>query len=163
MILDKLKITFRKAKANDAYILSEYRVKFINEVFEIKTHPDAEQLKIELVEYFSQSIINKSVIAWLAEYENRIISTSCLVIWSAPPSYSSLKNKGKRGYILNMYTLNEFRRMGIASVLLEKLILEAKKMTLEFINLHATNDGIKVYKNMEFREPKFPELKLKIE
>ena len=148
MSLDRKKLTYRRAKSNDAYILSEHRVKFINEVFDIKTHPDAEQLKVELIEYFSQSIINKSIIAWLAEYENRIISTSCLVIQSAPPSYSSLKNKGKRGYILNMHTLNEFKKMGIASVLLEKLILEAKKVKLEFVNLHATNDGIEVYKNM---------------
>ena len=163
MILDRKKITFRRAKPDDAYILSEYRVKYINEVFGIKTHPDSEQLKIELIEYFSQSIINKSVISWLAEYENRIISTSCLVIWRAPLSYSSLGNKGKRGYILNMYTLNKYRKTGIATALLEKLIVEAKKMKLEFVNLHATNDGMMVYKNMGFAEPKFPELKLKIE
>jgi len=35
-------------------------------------------------------------------------------------------------------------------------------MRLEFVNLHATNDGIGVYKSMGFEETKFPELKLKL-
>lgn len=157
------KITYRKAIQADAPILAELRVKFINEVFDIKNHPDAGRLKLELTEYFSQAIISESVIVWVAEYDNRIISTSTLVIWSIPLSYSSLNNNGKRGYILNMYTEKEFRKLGIASELLEKLIVEAKKRNLEFVSLNASEDGINIYKNRGFKEPKYPELKLKIE
>lgn len=157
------KFNFRIATINDVRTLAKHRIKFLNEVFDLKTHPDSEQLEIELIDFFYKSINDNSLVAWIAEYENQIISTSSLVIWKAPLSYSGLGLEGKRGYILNMYTLNEFRKKGVSSLLLEKLIDEAKKMKLEFVNLHATEDGISLYKKIGFKEPKFPELKLKIE
>jgi len=163
MIYDEAKLRFRIATVNDSNILSEHRVKFLNEVYNINYHPEEEHLKTELIDYFSKSISNNTVIAWLAEYENKVISTSTLVIWNAPFSYSGLGKNGKRGYILNMYTLLPFRKKGIASTLLKKLILEAKNNNLEFVNLHATNDGIGVYKKIGFKAPTFPELKYKIE
>ncbi len=158
-----LEIKYRRATQNDIIILSEHRVKFINEVFNMATHPDELKLKDELITYFSKSLKDKSVIAWLALYEDKVIATSCLVIWHAPMSYAGLQSEGKRGYILNMYTLGVYRKKGIASRLLEKLIGEAKKMKLEYVSLHATEDGMRVYKNKGFAPPKFPELKLKIE
>jgi GNAT superfamily N-acetyltransferase len=163
MIINRTNITYRKAEVKDANVLAEYRVKFLNEIFNIDVHSETEQLRIELVDYFRQSLTNNSLIAWLAKYENKIISTSSLVIWQAPLSYSGLGKKGKRGYILNMFTLKEFRKNGIASVLLEKLLWEAKSLNLEFVHLHATDDGLGVYKKIGFKEPLYPELKLKID
>jgi ribosomal protein S18 acetylase RimI-like enzyme len=103
------------------------------------------------------------VIVWIAEYENRIVSTSTLVLWHAPPTYTGLGKKGRRGYILNMYTEKEFRKMGIASALLDKLIAEAKAMDLEYVHLHSTEAGIGIYRTQGFQDAKFPELNLDIE
>lgn len=157
------KITYRKATLKDVDTLAKLRVAFINEVFNIKQSKDSEQLKLELVDYFTDTLSAQSVIAWIAEYENRIVSTSTLVLWHAPPTYTGLGKKGRRGYILNMYTEKEFRKMGIASVLLDKLIAEAKAMDLEFVHLHASEDGIGIYRKMGFEDSKFPELNLVIE
>ncbi len=162
MVIEEKRITYRKAQEVDAGILSEYRVSFLNEVFGIDSHPNSGQLQVELEQFFIESLNDGSVIAWVAEYERKVISTSTLVIWKAPLSYSGLGCGGKRGYILNMYTLDEFRKNGIATVLLDKLIEEAKELNLELVTLHATVDGIRVYKNRGFQELDFPELKLKL-
>jgi len=49
MNIDKNSIIYRRAEIRDAAVLSEYRVKFLNEVFSLETHPDMEQLKNELI------------------------------------------------------------------------------------------------------------------
>ena len=156
------KIIYRKANQSDIGTLATLRVKFINDVFNIKKSKDSEQLRKELVEYFTTTLSDKSVIAWIAEYENRIISTSTLVIWHAPPTYTGLGKKGMRGYILNMFTEKPFRKKGIASVLLNKLINEAKALNLEYVHLHSTQDGIGVYKKQGFEDTKYPDLNLVI-
>lgn len=157
------KISYRKAMLKDVESLAKLRVEFINEVFNTENSKDSEQLRKELIEYFTTTISDKSVIAWIAEYENRIISTSTLVLWHAPPTYTGLGKKGMRGYILNMYTEKPFRKKGIVSVLLDKLINEAKVLNLEYIHLHSTEDGIGIYRKQGFRDTKFPELNLVIE
>jgi len=138
------------------------RVVFINEVFHIEKNKDSEQLREELVEYFTRTLLDQSVITWIAEYEQQIVSTGTLVLWHAPPTYTGLGNKGMRGYILNMYTEKEFRKKGIASILLDKLIKEAKALNLEYVHLHSTEDGIGIYRKLGFENTKFPELNMVI-
>lgn len=156
------KILYRKATLKDVETLAKLRVAFINEVFNIEENKDSDQLRKELAKYFTATISDQSVIAWIAEYENRIVSTSTIVIWHAPPTYTGLGKEGRRGYILNMYTAKEFRKKGIASVLLDKLIAEAKALDLEYVHLHASEDGIGIYKKLGFENSKFPELNLDI-
>ncbi len=86
-----------------------------------------------------------------------------MVLWHAPPTYTGLGKKGMRGYILNMYTEKAFRKKGIASILLDKLIKEAKALNLEYVHLHATQDGIEIYRKRGFQDAKFPELNMVIE
>lgn len=156
-------ITYRKATLQDVENLAELRVIFINEVFRKEKSQEGDQLKKELIEYFTASLNDLSNIVWIAEHENQIIGTSTLVIWHAPPTYSGLGKKGLRGYILNMYTEERFRKKGIASVLIEKLINEAKRLNLEFVHLHSTNDGIGIYRKMGFQDSNFPELILTLD
>ena len=162
-MINTSQINYRKATLKDIETLAKLRVVFINEVFNIKESEDSDQLRKELIEYFSGALSNQSVIAWIAEYKNRIVSTSTLVLWHAPPTYTGLGKKGLRGYILNMYTEKAFRKNGIASILLDKLINEAKALNLEYVHLHSTEDGIRIYRKQGFRETKFPELNLVIE
>lgn len=162
MNFNKDSIIYRRAELKDVEILAEHRIIFIHGIFNLEVTEKTEQLRKELIEYFRQAIPNKIFIAWLAEYENSIIATSGLAIWQAPLTYSGLGKKGRRGDILNMYTLPEYRKQGIASVLLDKLIEDAKELNLEYVGLHATDDGIGIYKNKGFKEPSYPELQLRL-
>lgn len=158
----KEKIVYRKAELKDVEILAEHRIIFIHGIFKIDVMEQTKQLRKELIEYFREAIPNKTFIAWLAEYEKKIIATSGLAIWQAPLTYSGLGKKGRRGDILNMYTLPEYRKNGIATVLLDKLIEDARELNLEYVGLHATDDGIGIYKSRGFKEPSYPELQLNL-
>ena len=155
------KISYRRATINDVETLAEYRVRFLNE---LNNHPEDDETKIlgkNLREYFCKTIPSNEFIAWLAEHNGRIVATSGMVLWHLPARYGGLLS-GKAGYILNMYTLPEARRKGICANLLSKLMEEARVLELRYLHLHASKDGINIYRKAGFNEPKQIELKLEL-
>src|SRR3954447_20733157 len=77
-------------------------------------------LERELKPYFAISIPSGEFIAYVAEADGRIVGTSGMVFHQHPPSGGNLS--GREAYIMNMYTLPEFRGRGIATELLRLLI-----------------------------------------
>jgi ribosomal protein S18 acetylase RimI-like enzyme len=104
----------------------------------------------KLEEYFSQNIANNTFISWVATENNEIIATSGVCFYQLPPNYSN--PSGKVAYITNMYTKREFRRKGIASKLLEKIIDEIRSLNYKIIRLHASLDGKNLYYKYGFSD-----------
>ncbi len=154
------KIKYSRATIDDIEILIEYRVRFLNEFFNHSDDEETEILKMELQQYFSKEIPLNSFISWLAEYNGKILGISGMVVWQIPANYNI--KSGKRGYILNMYTIPEARRNGISTQLLKKLIKEAKLLGINLLNLHPSEDGMNIYKKAGFIKPDHIELELKL-
>jgi ribosomal protein S18 acetylase RimI-like enzyme len=162
MKIEKKKITYRPATIDDVPVLVEYRVRFLNELY---NHPEDIATAIvrkSLQNYFTKTIPSKEFIAWVAEYNGKIIATSGMVVWQKPAIYNGVES-GKLGYLLNFYTIPEARRKGIATRLLNELIEEAKSIGLKYLHLHASKDGIGIYKKAGFIEPDQPELELRLQ
>ena len=83
-----------------------------------------------------------------------------MVIKEIPGDFT--KSSYLEGDILNMYTVPEARRLGISSMILEKLLAEAKTMGISKVALHTSKDGEKMYRNFGFSEPVYPYLELVI-
>ena len=108
MEFEKERIVYRPATINDVSALVDYRVRFLNELL---NHPDDDDTKVlrkSLVEYFTRAIPSKDFIAWVAEYDEKIIATSGMVVWQKPAIYGGVES-GKLGYLLNFYTVPEAR------------------------------------------------------
>jgi GNAT superfamily N-acetyltransferase len=153
------KVIYRRANVNDVETLVEYRVRFLNELY---NHPENDETKIlrkKLREYFSRTIPSKEFIAWLAECNGKIVGTGGMVVWQLPSRYGGLES-GRAGYVLNFYTVPETRRKGICTHLLNELIKEAKSLGIRYLHLHASKDGISIYRKAGFVEPNQTELKL---
>jgi GNAT superfamily N-acetyltransferase len=157
----KKRIAFRPATINDVSALVDYRVRFLNELL---NHPEDDTnkvLKKSLAEYFTRAIPSKDFIAWVAEYDEKIIATSGMVMWQKPAIYGGVES-GKLGYLLNFYTVPEARGKGIATRLLNELLGEAKLSGIKYLHLHASKDGISIYRKAGFTEPDRPELELRL-
>ncbi len=72
----------------------------------------------------------------------------------------SYKSSYLEGDILNMYTIPEVRRQGISSMILERLLAEAKSMGISKVALHTSKDGEILYRKFGFSEPAYPYLEL---
>ncbi len=143
-------IDYRKATMNDIDDLVRTRIEFIKEVQNLETEFDLSSLKESLYNYFMDTISENTFIAWLALDNNRIVATSGLCFYTLPPSYKNLS--GKVAYIMNMYTIREYRNQGIAARLFQRVIEEARGLGYKKISLHATESGKPLYTKFSFKE-----------
>jgi ribosomal protein S18 acetylase RimI-like enzyme len=61
-----------------------------------------------------------------------------------------------------MYTVPEARGKGICTRLLDELMKEARKLGLKYLQLHASEDGIGIYKKAGFTYPKQAEMTMRL-
>lgn len=64
------------------------------------------------------------------------------------PTYSH--PSGKRGHLMNVYTKEEYRRLGIGRKMVEMLISDAKEKGATEISLDATESGRPLYESLGF-------------
>lgn len=160
MKIDKTQINLKRATSSDIETLIEYRIQFLQEAQDLCS-PEMELiLRNSLKAYFELHLDNGSFISWIAEYENRPVGFSGMVIREQPGNMEI--PYGKIGYILNMFTLKEYRSNGICSMLIEQLIREAGELKLDRVDLHATLAGEPIYRQFGFTEPHDKVLELRL-
>jgi|LSQX01.2.fsa_nt_gb GNAT superfamily N-acetyltransferase len=141
-------ICYRRAETKDIDDLVLMRLQFIKEVQHVEDSDKDDVLEEELMKFFNAMMPDDGFIAWVADENGKIISTSGLCFYTLAPSYKNMS--GKVAYIQNMYTLPEYRGRGIAKVLFDKVLTEAKKLGYKKISLHATEMGRLIYEKFGF-------------
>src|SRR5439155_17015968 len=87
-------------------------------------------------------------LAWVAEVEGGIVATSGLVMLEKPPSAGN--PNGLEAYVMNMYTVPDWRGQGLATRLLAEVIAYAKRTPARRISLHSTDAGRTIYRRAGF-------------
>ncbi len=161
MTANKDRIGYRRATINDLSVLVSLRIRFLNELLSHPENDETALVRKSLQSYFAKAIPRNDFVAWVAERDGEVIATSGIVIWEKPAIYGGAES-GRLGYLLDFYTVPEFRGEGIATRLLNELIKEAKSTGLHYLHLHASKDGINIYRKAGFTETAMPELELRI-
>ena len=120
-------------------------------LFEAMGHTNAEALDrmCEASErYFAEHIPTGAFRVWVAEVSGEPIASIGLVVHSVPPSPQNLA--GKEAYIMNLVTLPEHRRCGIARGLLDCVLDVCRREEIPIASLHATSDGHGIYERAGF-------------
>ena len=102
--------------------------------------------------YLKKALPSGRCTAFMVMDNGKIAAAIAIVFYEIAPC-NSVPN-GKVGYIQNMYTFKEYRRQGIASMLLKKTIAEAKGRGCSKISLNATKMGRPLYEKYGFTESK---------
>ena len=136
-------ITYYKATADDVTILAEYRIRFAIELKGERPPEAINDLRQQLTEYFSEATANDTCISFIAKIGNDVAGIGSVHIHHMPGNFKN--PSGRWGYIMNMYTVPQFRRQGISSRILEKLIEAGKQAGVTAFELHSTKTGEPVY------------------
>lgn len=140
---------FKQATYEDIEQLVQMRMKYLEEDFKEMTDSQRESIGNQLPRYFSKHLGN-DMVAFVAKEQNTIISTALLLIIEKPANPRFLT--GEIGEVLSVYTVQEYRRKGIAGKLMQMLLSYAKERALDFVELKATQDGYPLYKQLGFKE-----------
>jgi ribosomal protein S18 acetylase RimI-like enzyme len=89
------------------------------------------------------------------------IASIGLVVHSVPPSPANLV--GKVGYFMNLVTLPEWRRRGVARALLTHVLDVLRTEGVPIATLHASVDGRSLYEDLGFQlRDAVPEMTLRL-
>lgn len=138
---------YRQARQADIKTLINMRMAYLQEDYSVIIEEERAQLNNQLPNYFKQHL-NKDLKAYIALDKGKIVAVALLLIIEKPANPSFLT--GKIGNVLNVYTMPEYRKQGIASRLMGQMICDAKLLELSYIELKATKMGRSLYEDLGF-------------
>jgi GNAT superfamily N-acetyltransferase len=151
-------VRIRRAVAGDIEALAYLRTEFLREMGELSDERRPALLEATR-DYLTRTLPTGQFVAFVAESEGRIIATSGLILQERPPSEHNLR--GLEAYVLNMYTLPAYRRLGIATALLAELIAFARSAGARRLLLYARAAGEAIYQKAGFT-PRTGEMQLRL-
>jgi ribosomal protein S18 acetylase RimI-like enzyme len=138
-------ISFERAGADDIGDMLENRTDFIRLVTGAEP---TEAFRRATGEYLAAHIADGTLLCHIARSGGKIVSSVIICLYDVIPKPSNLS--GRIGYIFNVYTLEAFRGMGLATKLLETAILAAKALGAGELYLSATENGKRLYEKLGF-------------
>ena len=105
-------------------------------------------LKPVLFDYYNRHMTDGTFVSWLAMDGDTIVGTSGISFVEKPPYFSC--PSGKIGLLSSMYTLEAYRRKGIAKELLARVVEEAKRYGCGAVQITASDMGVLLYSDFGF-------------
>ena len=140
-------ITFLKANKDDIKNIVDLRIKLNKHDYEFENTAELEVA----IENLLQEELNKSIFFFIAKSEEKVVACSGLIVHQILP-YSTIVS-GKKGYITNVYTEEEYRKQGIQKELVKMSLDYAKELGCERVELDAcNNNAITLYENIGFEK-----------
>ncbi len=158
MNTDISKIRIRRVDQTDIAAMTEHRLAYLAEMQGQRSDDYINALRKELSGFFRKAVSEKWLVALVAESEGQVLAYGAMVIRQVPGDLN--KSFYLEADILNMYTLPEFRRMGISTLILHRLVEEARLSGISKLALHTSEAGEKLYRNFGFSSPVYPVLEL---
>ena len=141
-------ITIRRATITDLDGFVSLRLKlFCESGYLLSEDPPPELIEATRT-YLSENIPTERFLAWVALAETHLVGMSGLIFFQKPPTEENLT--GLEAYVMNMYTLPEWRGQGIATALMQEIITYVQNTPARRIWLHTTKDGQSVYERSGF-------------
>ncbi|MCX8130573.1 MAG: GNAT family N-acetyltransferase [Clostridia bacterium] len=142
-------VNIRKCDHTDLDILIKMRLEFLKEAGHVKDGEDVSVLHSKLHGYITMHL-NNDLHFWLAEIENETVAAGAVSIWDKLPVNAGKGSSFKIAYFSNMYTKPGYRKKGIASDIMKRIIQFLKEEGIQKAMLHALEDGKGIYKNFGF-------------
>ena len=118
-----------------------------------------ESYRAKALDRLGKALASGDYIGWLVSETNtpeKIVAGAGVVIRIVPPFPHRSGNgeitiaEGRQGVIVNVFTEPEWRRRGLAKLLMEKIIAWSRKHSLDDLVLHASDEGRALYEQLGF-------------
>ncbi len=149
-----MEIEIIKADLWDLPLLMEWRIRVLREVFSIPEDMDITLLKQTNRQYYNQHLRDDSHMACFARKTGTEVIVGCGGICYQEEMPSPDNISGSCGYIMNIYTLPEYRKLGVGREIVKFLIGDAKRRGVGKIYLESSDSGRQFYKELGFSEMK---------
>ncbi len=138
----------RRLTVADAAEFARFRMLMFQEMGEVADAAAAEDFRRRTIPHLETVIANGSFVGWLAEADGVVVATGGANVFLRLPTPKD--SGGRDFYLLNMYTLPDYRGFGIAAAIVEAAKALAREQGANRIWLAATDAGRSVYAKAGF-------------
>ena len=119
-----------------------------------------ESFRTKALDRLGKALASGDYFGWLLSKQGepqKIIAGAGVIIREVPPFPIRRKNgeitiaEGRQGLIVNVFTEPEWRRRGLAMLLMEQIIAWSREQQLDGLVLHASDDGRALYEQARLR------------
>ena len=145
-------ISYKKLTTSELDVFIDMRIMQLTEeyVSSGQTVPTDVDLQSALKDYYNRHLADGTFVSWLAMDGNKIIGTSGMSFVEKPPYFGC--PTGRLGLLSSMYTNPNYRRMGIAKELLNRVVEEARAYGCGAVHITASDMGVKLYTAYGFKQ-----------
>ncbi len=139
---------FRPATLDDAPTIARHRRSMFRDMGH-DDEPALDSMSARFLPWLEAKIRANQYLGWFAAVDGgRVVAGAGLWLMDWPPHL--LGSSPQRGNIVNVYTEPEFRRRGLARRLMEIALDWCKANRIDFVILHASDEGRPLYESMGF-------------
>ena len=138
-------IEFRKLTYEDIDTFIDMRINQLRE----EGATEEFDLRPALYDYYKRHMADGTFVSWLAVDGDKIVGTSGMSFVEKPPYFGC--PTGRLGLLSSMYTNPNYRRMGIAKELLNRVVEEARAYGCGAVHITASDMGVKLYTAYGFK------------
>jgi RimJ/RimL family protein N-acetyltransferase len=147
----------RRAGIADAAVIARHRARMFHDMGEISDHVYDEFLEASR-EWTERAVAGGEYVGWLASPPAKpdlIIAGAGVQLRQTPPHpcrppRDGQFGKGRHAIVLNVFTEPEWRRRGVAVLLMEEILRWAREEKLDRLVLHASDKARSLYERMGF-------------
>lgn len=139
---------YKKATIEDIDELVRTRIIVLRAANKLSDDVDMSLVEKESYEYYMRALETGEHIAYLVYDNETFIGAGGVSFYQVMPTYHN--PTGKKAYIMNMYTVPEYRRQRIAFHTLDLLVKDAREQGMTQIALEATDMGRPLYEKYGF-------------
>jgi len=148
----------RQATPDDAAAIGWHRARMFQDMGLV---PDElfESFRIKALDRLGKALGSRDYFGWLVSEHiapQKIIAGAGVIIREVPPFPIRHKNgevtiaEGRQALIVNVFTEPEWRRRGLAKLLMNTIIAWSRDQHLDGLVLHASDDGRALYEQLGF-------------
>ena len=143
-----MSITYKQANLDDIELLVKSRIIVLREANHLDDSADMSEIETQSYDYYKQAIPNGECIAYLVFDDDKLIGCGGVSFFRVMPTCHN--PTGKKAYLMNIYTIPEYRRKGIAYKTRDLLVKATKEKGVKHITLEATAMGRPMYEKYGF-------------
>lgn len=139
---------YKKATIKDIDELVRTRIIVLRAANKLSDDADMSEVQKESYDYYQRALKSGEHIAYLVYDDDKFIGAGGVSFYQVMPTYHN--PSGKKAYIMNMYTAQDYRGQAIAFNTLDLLVKEAREIGITQIALEATQMGRPLYEKYGF-------------
>lgn len=143
-----MNLIYKKATICDLDTLVKTRIEVLRAANELDDDTDMDEVERKTEEYYINSLDDDKHTAYLVFDNDSWVGAGGVSYYSVMPTYHN--SSGRKAYIMNIYVRPDYRRLGIATRILDLLIKDAEEKGIHAISLESTRMGRPLYESYGF-------------